>query len=85
MNGRSTTSQLLNFVDKCADVMTDKEAIDTIYFDFAKAFDTVPFRRLKKKLNGYGINGQIGNWIDDFLINRSQLVRVNGSRSDRST
>ena len=85
MNGRSTTSQLLNFVDKCADVMAGKGAIDTIYFDFAKAFDTVPFRRLKKKLNGYGINGQIGNWIDDFLTNRSQLVRVNGSRSDRST
>ena len=82
MNGRSTTSQLLNFVDKCADVMAGKGAIDTIYFDFAKAFDTVPFRRLKKKLNGYGINGQIGNWIDDFLTNRSQLVRVNGSRSD---
>ena len=52
--------------------------------DFAKAFDTVPFQRLKKKLNSYGINGQIGKWIDDFLTNRSQLVRVNG-RSDSVT
>ena len=36
----------------------------------------------KKKLNGYGINGQIGNWINDFLTDRTQLVRVNNERSD---
>ena len=41
-------SQLLNFVDKCADIIAGKRIADTIYFDFAKAFDTVPFRRLKK-------------------------------------
>ena len=28
-----------------------------------------------------GINGQIGNWINDFLTDRTQLVRVNSDRS----
>ena len=48
INGRSSMSQPLNFVDKCADIIAGKRIADTIYFDFAKAFDTVPFRRLKK-------------------------------------
>ena len=54
---------------------------DAIYFDFAKAFDTVPFRRL----NSYGINGHIENWINDFLTDRTQLARVNSDRSDPVT
>ena len=65
---------------KCANIMANKGMVDSIYFDFAKAFG-----RLKKKLNSYGINGQIGKWIDDFLTNRSQLVRVTGSISDSVT
>ena len=32
-------------------------------------------------LNGYGINGQIGNWINDCLTDRTQPVRVNSDRS----
>ena len=62
--------------------MAGKGVTDTIYFDFEKAFDTVPHRRLMKKLNNYGINGLIGYWIGDFLSNKLQIVRVNGRVSD---
>ena len=62
--------------------MAGKGVTDTIYFDFEKAFDTVPHQRLMKKLNSYDINGLIGKWIGDFLSNRSQIVRVNGRVSD---
>ena len=68
-----------------SDTIAGKGIADTIYFDFAKDFDTVLFRRLKNKLNGYGINVQIGNWINDFLTDRTQLVRVNSDRSDPAT
>ena len=48
---------------------------------FAKAFDTVPHQRLLKKLEAYGITGNILHWIESFLTDRRQRVRVNGSFS----
>ena len=44
-------------------------------------FDTVPHRRLLGKLEAYGINGSILNWIAGFLYGRTQEVVVNGSKS----
>ena len=53
LSGRSTTTQLLHYLDKCVDTIVTG-VVDTIYFDFAKAFDTVPHRRLLGKLAAYG-------------------------------
>ena len=58
------------------------DVIDAIYFDFAKAFDTVPHRQLIKQLRAYGINGKILNWIAAFLQDRKQTVKVNGTESE---
>ena len=52
-----------------------------IYFDFAKAFDTVPHQRLMKKVYAYGIRGKLYQWIKAFLTNRKQTVKVNGISS----
>ena len=57
------------------------EAIDTVYLDFQKAFDSVPYKRLLTKLEGYGIKGRLKSWISSFLPGRSQRVVVNGSLS----
>ena len=81
MKGRSTVTQLLSYMDTCAQSMASGNVIDVIYFDFAKAFDTVPHRRLLKKLECYGINDSVLRWIEAFLTGRSQLVKVNGERS----
>ena len=47
---------------------------DVIYFDFSKAFDSVPHARLLWKLQAYGINGQLLNWFKIFLTGRRQCV-----------
>ena len=85
VNKRSTTTQLLWYLDKCAEVISDGDVVDTIYLDFAKAFDIVPLRRLLLKLKSYGITGSILKWIEDFLKDRVQIVKVNGVESNLAT
>ena len=77
MGKRSTVTQLLSYVDKCADSISESKVVDIIYYDFAKAFDTVPHRRLLKKLDAYGIRGLALDWIKSFLSDRHQYVKVN--------
>ena len=58
--------------------------VDAIYLDFAKAFDTVPHRRLTGKLEAYGKSGVILNWVNAFLSGRTQKVVVNRSNSEKA-
>ena len=81
ISGRSTVTQLLNYLDRCATIMADGGVTDAIYLDFAKAFDTVPHSRLIGKLQAYGVSGDLLKWVEAFLLNRSQIVRVNGEES----
>ena len=78
VNKRSTVTQLLSYLDKCAEVIASGGIVDSIYFDFSKAFDTVPHRRLSVKMKAYGIQGKLLTWIEAFLSGREQMVRVNG-------
>lgn len=81
ISGRSTTTQLLEYLDKCVETIVNGGVVDSIYMDFAKAFDTVPHRRLIAKLQSYGIRGNILHWISSFLSQRTQVVVVNGEES----
>lgn len=81
-SGRSCTTQLLEVCDKWSEELDNKNSVDVIYFDFQKAFDSVPHQRLLIKLTGYGIGGHILAWIKDFLKNRQQRVVVNGVTSE---
>ena len=48
--------------------------VDVVLLDFAKAFDTVPHKRLILKLRAYGISGLTLKWIEAFLKNRKQRI-----------
>ncbi len=80
--GRSCTTQLLKVMDKWTEIMDEGGAIDAVYLDLAKAFDTVPHRRLLVKLASYGITGKLLEWITDFLTGRRQRIGVAGSFSE---
>ena len=81
ITGRSTSLQLLHYLDECLSTTAKGGVVDAIYLDFAKAFDTVPHRRLLGKLEAYGIEGDALNWIKEFLYDRTQEVSVNGAKS----
>ena len=47
-----------------------------IYFDFAKAFDSVSHPKLQHKLASYGVSGNLERIIAAFLSNRTQRVTL---------
>ena len=81
-SGRSCLINLLETLEDITRSIDDGFGIDVIYLDYAKAFDTVPHKRLISKLQAYGISGQVLNWIQDFLSNGKQQVSVRSGTSD---
>ena len=81
---RSCITQLLEVIEDFTEYLDEKKTFDTIYLDFKKAFDSVPHVRLKKKLEAYGICGQLSNWIENFLTGRTQKVKVGNEYSKTS-
>ena len=77
---RSCTTNLLESADLLTKVMSERGWMDVLYLDFAKAFDTVPHRRLLVKLEAYGIGGSILRWIRMFLSNRTQRVVIGSNK-----
>ena len=81
-SGRSCLTNLLTALDNWTKEMDQGNSVDVIYLDFAKAFDSVPHKRLLKKLEGYGIRGKLLAWIKDFLQHRQQRVIYNDEVSE---
>ena len=49
--------------------------------DFQRAFDSLSHAKLIHKLTNYGISGNLLFWLQSFLTNRTQCVRVGQSLS----
>ena len=79
IKGKFCVTQLLEFLEDITEAIDNGDE-DVVYFDFCKAFDKVPHRRLLKKLEGYGI--KVLKWIKEFLSNRKQRVVINGTFSE---
>ena len=74
VKGKSCTTNLIETLDEITKSLDKRVPVDVIYLDFAKAFDSVPHRRLLLKLEKYGIDGRLLEWIRSFLSNRNQRV-----------
>ena len=84
LQGKSTLSQLISQVETITRVLESGCAVDTIYLDFAKAFDKVDHAILCRKLKAARIGGNVGIWLHTFLTNRTQQVSANGAISSPS-
>lgn len=79
--GHSPSLPLLSIQDKISEAIENNEFSLGVFFDLAKAFDTVSHDILLKKLNNYGIRGVQHKWFASYLENRSQVVYCNGAYS----
>jgi len=78
---RSCLTNLLLNLEEITGLIDDGNSVDQIYLDFQKAFDKVPHQKLLLKLRRAGISGHVLSWIESFLSNRYQRVKINGKYS----
>lgn len=76
LKGRSTITNLIEFVHTANSTLYMNYQLDVIYTDFSKAFDRVNHKVLIKKLEKIGIHSALLSWIQSFLVNRSQCVKL---------
>jgi len=65
-----------------ADSLDEGVWADAIKIDFSKAFDLVPQDRLLTKIAATGLDLMVVVWVKEFLLGRSQRVRVDGQLSE---
>jgi len=75
---RSTGTKLIDCFNVWTLNIENKQSLDVIYIDFAKAFDSVVHRKLILKLMSYGIGGCLLSWISNFLTDKFQYVCIDG-------
>jgi len=63
MKGRSCLTNLISFYDQVNRLMDEGKAVDFIYLDFSKVFDTVPHSILPEKLTAHDLDGCTLCWI----------------------
>jgi len=79
--GYSCESQVITVCQDIADSMDNGDKIDAIIVDFSKAFDLVLRDRLLTKIVNSGVDSRVVVWIREFLLGRTQRVRVGGQLS----
>ena len=63
-NGRSCLTNLISFYDKVTHLVDGGKAVNVVYLDFSKAFDTVPHNILVEKLAAaHGLDGRTHHWV----------------------
>jgi ribonucleases P/MRP protein subunit RPP40 len=75
-------TNLLEFLEVVTSEADKGSPIDIVYLDFSKAFDKVPKLRLMEKLAAHSINGNVYNWIKNWLTDRTQRTVLNGKQSE---
>ena len=82
---RSTTHAISELTDDINNNLNNGKKTAAIFIDFKKAFDCVQHDILINKLRDIGFNESALSWTADYLQERKQRVKVNGSLSDFET
>ena len=79
---KSTSSALIELTNNVLKAFNDGKCVLGVFLDFSKAFDTLDFKILKRKLHNLNFNELAVNWIINFLTNRKQLTIINETYSE---
>lgn len=76
--GRSTVTNLLDITDFIHEEFSEGNQVDSIYFDFTRAFDALDHVILARKLASYSTPYFIYFSIMSFVINRNYSAKQMG-------
>ena len=84
INDRSCTTQMVPFIHDISLTLNNKSKTDIIYFDFAKAFDSVSHDIILRKLKeNFKVDGLMLRFIRSYLEGRQQQVVIGGVASSK--
>ncbi|CAM4587715.1 unnamed protein product [Lepidochelys kempii] len=81
IKGKSCLTNLIAFYDEITGSVDEGKAVDMLFLDFSKAFDTVSHSILASKLKKYGLDECTIRWIESWLDCWAQWVVINDSMS----
>ena len=80
----STEDAAIELIDNIHEHL-DRDPYDqvlAVFLDLSKAFDTIDYKILFRKLEHYGIQGAALKWIESYLFDRKQFVQLDDIKSD---
>jgi hypothetical protein len=80
-----TEDALMHYLQNVYNALNNNKRTATLFIDIQKAFDTLDHDILLKKLYHAGIRGNVLQWFNSYLSNRSQCVRVHNYHSPYKT
>ena len=85
VSGTCTTHVLIMTVHdwlKATDRSRDKNFIQVVPLDYAKAFDHIDPNILLRKLENMNILDELLKWVESFLTKRTQRVQIGSTTSE---
>ncbi|GAB0203414.1 mitochondrial enolase superfamily member 1 [Grus japonensis] len=81
LEGKSCLTNLIAFYDGMTGWVNEGRAVDVVYLDFSKAFDTVSHNILVSKLRKCGLDEWTVRWVENWLNGRAQRVVISSAES----
>jgi hypothetical protein len=78
---KSTSDAVIKVIEDWSEATDKQEEIHAVFFDFSKAFDLVDHDILLNKINKH-IPRWLTTWIAQYLINRTQRVKIQEFKSE---
>ena len=83
--GRQTIDQLIRLTQETVDAFQKREHVTAVFIDLQQAYDHVWRAGLLFKMQKLGIQGNLYEWIKDFLHDRTIATKVNNTVSEKRT